>query len=324
MIGKKGPASGDAGPFFDWIEGNTWLFPLKLDIMRGGITMRHSEFEIKAEDGIILFAREFLPETECVGVVCLVHGLGEHAGRYSNVADLFTQEGFAMFAVDLRGHGKSQGRRGHSPSYDTLLDDIARLLEESERTFPGKPVFLYGHSLGGNLVLNYVLRRRPSLAGVVVTSPWLRLTLEPPAYLIGIARGLAKIWPEFIQSNGLNAKYLSSDPDIVLGYEQDSLVHARISVRMFVEVTRAGRWAVDHSSQFSLPLLLMHGSGDRITSAFASQEFALGAGKNCTFKLWEGFFHELHNELKKEQVLKEMLSWLKDKTEVSGVGKGFR
>ena len=133
--------------------------------------MQHIEFTQQAPDGIQFYFQGWQPETPPKAVVCLVHGLGEHSGRYAHVAAALNDAGYALLGFDLRGHGKSGGPRGHTPSYETLMDDIGRLLAEAAHRYPGRPQFLYGHSLGGNLVLNYALRRKPGIGGVVATSP---------------------------------------------------------------------------------------------------------------------------------------------------------
>ncbi|GAG77006.1 unnamed protein product [marine sediment metagenome] len=144
--------------------------------------MKHSEFEFKTFDGLSLFAQSWQPESQPQAVICLIHGMGEHSGRYAHVADRLTKAGYTIFTFDLRGHGKSEGPRGHTPSYEALMQDISSLLEVANKQFPQLSSFLYGHSLGGNLVLNYILRHQPQLEGVIVSDPWLRLAFEPPRF----------------------------------------------------------------------------------------------------------------------------------------------
>jgi alpha-beta hydrolase superfamily lysophospholipase len=146
--------------------------------------MKHTEFTFETFDRLQLFGQSWQPEEQPRAVVCLIHGIGEHGGRYAHVADALTQAGYTLFALDLRGHGKSTGSRGHTPSYEALMNDISSLLEIINKQFPQFPFFLCGHSLGGNLVLNYILRRQPQFKGVIVTAPWLRLAFEPPAFKI--------------------------------------------------------------------------------------------------------------------------------------------
>ena len=272
--------------------------------------MKHSEFEFKTFDGLSLFGQSWQPENLPRAVICLVHGMGEHSGRYGHVADRLTQAGYSVSAFDLRGHGKSLGPRGHTPSYEALLNDINSLLNEVDKNFPELPLFLYGHSLGGNLALNYVLRRQSHLKGVIATDPWLRLAFEPPRFKIILAQITNYIWPSFSQKNGLDTKVLSRDSEVVHAYENDPLVHDYISARMFISIYQAGQWALEHASEFSLPLLLMHGGDDKIISVKASHEFAGKITENCNLKIWDGLYHEIHNEPEKEEVFKFLIDWL--------------
>ena len=275
--------------------------------------MKHDEFKFKTFDELQLFGQSWQPEDRPRAVICLVHGMGEHSGRYGHVADRLTQAGYSVFAFDLRGHGKSEGPRGHTPSYEALMRDIFSLLEIANKQFSQLHSFLYGYSLGGNLVLNYVIRRQPKLKGVIVTGPWLRLAFEPPRLKIILAQITNCIWPSFSQKSGLDTKAISRDPEVVRAYENDPLGHDHVSARMFNGVYQAGQWALEHASEFSLPLLLMHGGDDKLTSVEASREFAGKITKNCTLKIWDGLYHEIHNEPEKEEVFKFLIDWLDKK-----------
>jgi len=260
-----------------------------------------------------LFGRSW-PVANAKGVVCLVHGLGEHSGRYAPLAAALNAAGFAVHAFDLRGHGKSGGKRGHTPDYDALMNDIACLLNDAAKKFPAAPRFLYGHSLGGNLVLNYILRRPvEDLTGAVATGPWLRLAFEPPAFKIWLARTVGRLLPALLQPSGLNVAHLSHDPEIVQAYVEDPLVHDRISSALFLGAYEAGLWALEHAADLTLPLLLMHGADDQLTSPEASEEFCRRAGERCTFKRWEGMYHEIHNEPQKAEVYRTVIAWLESR-----------
>lgn len=272
--------------------------------------MKRTEFKFKTFDGLQLFGQSWQPEDQSRAVVCLIHGLGEHNGRYVHVADSLTQAGYTLISFDLRGHGKSEGPRGHTPSYEALMRDISSLLEIVNKQFPQLSSFLYGHSLGGNLVLNYVLRRQPQFKGVIVTGPWLRLAFEPPAFKIALGKITNQLCPAFSQKSGLDTKVLSHNPEVVHAYENDPLVHDHISARMFISIYQAGKWALEHASEFSLPLLLMHGGEDKIISVEASREFVNRITKKCTLKIWDGLYHEIHNEPEKEEVFKFLIDWL--------------
>src|SRR5262249_59114742 len=149
--------------------------------------MKHFEWTWYGADKTRLYAQSWQPDGKAAGVVCLIHGLGDHSSRYAHVGAALAETGYVLVALDLRGHGKSQGARGDAASYDTQMDDIKRLLEEAGERYPALPRFLYGHSMGGNLALNYVLRRRPQLQRVIATGPWLRTAFDPPALRVRMA-----------------------------------------------------------------------------------------------------------------------------------------
>ena len=273
--------------------------------------MEISEWTWKSFDGLDMYARGWTPKGKPKGVLVLVHGFGEHCARYDLLGAALTEKGYALLGFDLRGHGKSGGQRGHTPSYDALLDDISSVLKQAEERYADVPRFLYGHSMGGNLVLNYSLRRKPDLKGVIVTGAWLKTAFDPPATQISLAKMMNGIAPRFSQHSKLDASGLSHDQAVVRAYQQDPLVHDLISARLFLAIHDSGLWALEHAAEFPLPLLLMHGGADPIISAQACQEFANKAGDKVTFKLWDGLYHEIHNEPEKEQVFAYMLNWLK-------------
>jgi alpha-beta hydrolase superfamily lysophospholipase len=274
--------------------------------------LRYREFEWQSAIGKPVFACEWRPEDEAAvkASVILVHGMGEHSGRYRHVAENLITDGYAVFAFDQYGHGRTEGKRGHTRSYEDLLEGIDRLLAEAGRRFPGKPKFLFGHSMGGNLTLNYLLRRRPDIAGAVVTGPWLRLAFDPPVIPLAFARVLERIYPGLSNNRPLQANHLTSDPDMVRQLAEDTLGHGRITARFFLGVHRAGRWALDHASELTVPVLLMHGGDDKVTSLEASRRFAEKAGSRITFREWPGFRHELHNEVGREEVFSVIRAWL--------------
>jgi alpha-beta hydrolase superfamily lysophospholipase len=272
--------------------------------------METFEWNWKTSDGLQMYSKGWTPKGKPKGTICLVHGHGEHIGRYEHVAAALTEQGYALLGFDLRGHGKSAGPRGHTPSYEALMDDIAVFFSQIEARYPGLPRFSYGHSLGGNLVLNYALRRKPALRGVIATGSWLKLAFDPPASKVSLGKMMNNIFPSFTQSSGLETAALSHDPAVVKAYENDPLVHDKISARMFISTYDSGLWALEHAFEFPLPLLLMHGTADRLTSAEASRQFGEAGGKQVTLKLWDGWYHEIHNEPEKVQVFKVITDWL--------------
>ena len=277
--------------------------------------MRHHEFFWDSFDNLRMFAQVWEPgENEKIsGLIALVHGLGEHSGRYAEVAAFLISKGYVLVAFDQRGHGKSQGKRGHTPSYEALLKDVEHILKIALRKFPGIPSFLYGHSLGGNMVLNYALRLKPKINGVIATSPWLRIIAAPSSKLIYLVRQIDKVWPSLTQANGLKAQFLSHNQNSVNAYINDPLVHNRISMSLFLTVYEAGLWALENANKLNIPLLLMHGGDDQITSPHASIEFAEKAEDFCELVIWNDLYHELHNEINNDEVFTCMGDWLKTK-----------
>ncbi len=272
--------------------------------------MKHFEWTWYTADKTRLYAQSWQPDGPVVGVVCLVHGLGDHSSRYAHVAAALAEAGYVTLAFDQRGHGASQGARGDAVSYDQQMDDIKRLLAEAGERYPALPRFLYGHSMGGNMVLNYALRRRPPIQGVIATGPWLRAAFDPPAWRVRAGRVLHKIRPALLQPSGLDVTAVSRDPAMVQAYRDNPLIHDKISLRVYFSCVAAGRWALEHAAEFALPLLLMHGGADRLTSAAASREFAAKITAGCTYKEWDGLFHEIHNEPEQQQVFAYMIDWL--------------
>jgi len=271
--------------------------------------MSITEWNWQTRDGLDAYARGWTIEKPRA-VVCLVHGLGEHVKRYEHVGQAFNEAGFALQGFDLRGHGRSGGPRGHTPSYESLLNDIGDFVADAQKRYPGLPLFIYGHSMGGNLAANYVLRTPQGLQGAIITGPWLRLAFEPPALQLSLAKMMNTLVPAFSQASGLQQTAISRDPAVVQTYAADPLVHDKISARLFMVIYQSGLWALEHAADLKIPMLLMHGSADRITSAQASQEFAAAAGSLVTFRTWQDGYHEIHNDPEKAQVIQSMVDWL--------------
>jgi alpha-beta hydrolase superfamily lysophospholipase len=272
--------------------------------------MIHEDFERSGYDGLNLYFQSWQTETQPKGVISLVHGLGEHSGRYAYWADRLNQAGYHVVAYDLRGHGKSGGQRGHILSFDEYLSDTALLLQETEAKFPKLPHFLYGHSLGAIIAWVYVLRRKPKLAGVILTALDYRNALEEQKGKVLLSKILGSFAPKMSISSGLDPQTISRDPDVVARYVNDPLVHAQLSLGFAKNSLKSIPWAIQHSSDWSLPVLVMHGEKDMLGYVAGSREFASSVSGDCTLKVWPGLYHEIHNEPEKEQVFEYMREWL--------------
>ena len=257
-----------------------------------------------------IYRNEWIPE-KVKGTVVIVHGIGEHIGRYATIAAALNQAGYAVFGFDLPGHGRSGGKRGHFHSYDMLMGIISGRLNDANQCYPEATHFLYGHSLGGNLVLYYGFTRKPKLNGIISTAPALKVAQELPAYKTLLVKLLSGIAPSFTMDTGLDVSNLSRDPSIVQAYQSDPLVHSKGSVTFAYNMFKSGQWMLEHANEFPpIPLLLMQGSGDRIVSPEAARTFAQKCSAQVTYKEWEGFFHEIHNEPEKEKVFQFMIDWM--------------
>jgi len=275
--------------------------------------MKHEEFQWLSNDGLKLFAQKWEPEGEAKAVISLVHGHGEHGGRYSHWAKRLNDAGYAVLAPDLRGHGRSEGQRGDSPSFDHYADDISILLDKTTELFAAKPVFLYGHSLGGLIVLYTLIQRHPKITGAIVTSPVLKTAIVEQKAKMAAAKILGAILPKASLPSGLEQEALSRDPAVIEAYRNDPLVHDKGSLRMAKQMLSAMEYVLERGTEIDIPLLLMHGTGDKITYAAGCEQLSQIMKDNCTLKLYEGFYHELHNEPEKEKVFQYLYEWLEKK-----------
>ena len=267
------------------------------------------DFYIKLKNGQVLKGMIQSPGENTIAVVILVHGLGEHINRYNYWANLFRREGIAFLGMDLPGHGRSEGKRGYIRNYGILSEMIDILISSCKKTFPGTPVFLYGHSLGGGIVTDYLLRRNPSVKGAIVTSPWLKLSFEPAKSKVLLAKVMKFILPSLAQPSGLVVNYISHDPVVVEAYKNDPLVHDKISVSLFYGAMNAADYSLSHANELRISTLMLHGSDDQITSPEGSREFA-SKNKFTELKIWDGGYHELHNESFKDEVFAFIMKWI--------------
>lgn len=267
------------------------------------------EFDWTDDHRIQYYGVKWLPVDAPRAVIVLVHGLGEHCLRYQRLAAFFNQHGFAVYASDHAGHGKSGGKRGHVDSYEWFFAEIDALIQLARRDFPALPLFLYGHSLGGSIVLAYSLTKEPAVAGVIATSPGLKLVKDPGILLL-FGKVLDRIAPSTAMNNGLVAEGISRDAAVVQAYKDDPLVHPWISARLALELIRKGEWIRANGDRFPLPLLLLHGNRDILTAVEGSRELASRNTVSITYIEWEGGYHELHNEPDQQLVFNAILNWL--------------
>lgn len=271
------------------------------------MTLNEFEFQVA---GIKLHGQYYTPKL-VKAVVLLVHGLGEHSKRYERtVVPFLINNSIAVISYDQFGHGNTEGKRGWHPGYTFLLDAIDQMVSKAADLFPEQPIFLYGHSMGGNVAINYCLQRKSILKGLIATSPFLRLAFNPPQWKMTLAGIMDKILPSVTLPSDLDVNAISRDKEEIAAYQLDPLVHDSVSTGYTLEIMKQGEWAIAHAQEMETPMLLMHGTNDRLTSHLASEEFANKARNNVEIVLYNGAYHELHHDLDKEKMLKKIRSWI--------------
>jgi alpha-beta hydrolase superfamily lysophospholipase len=271
--------------------------------------MPPTEFNWTNDNGNKIYAIEW-PVTDARAVIGLIHGIGEHCRRYDHVSRFFTENGIAVLAYDRQGYGRSEGQRGHADKYAEYIDEIAHLLIECERRYPDRPAFLYGHSMGGHILLRYLIRRHPNLSGAIISAPHISLAFKPNPLIVGLGKVMRQIMPTFSQENPLDTTQLSRNPDVKPAYDNDPLTHATLSSQTGIDVLENAAMLNAYSGGLHVPTLLMHGTADGITNYAGSLAFAKRNPENLTFKPWPGLYHELHNEPERAEVLDFVLDWL--------------
>ncbi len=274
------------------------------------LCMKHNTYNWKNAKGQNIFAQSWLPEGAPQAVICNIHGQSDHSSRYEHVAQYFVNNNIAFLAIDLIGHGKSAGTRGHVKQFSEYTESVDMLLDEAEKTFPGIPVFVYGHSMGGSIALHHAFETQRKINGYIITSPWIKLAFEPPAWKVALGKTVKSIFPALLQPTGLDAALISHDAVVVEKYKNDPLVHGKISASGFFEILTLGYAILDSADKLHTPVLLIHGTGDKVTSSDASRQFAEKRKDLITYIPFKGLYHETHNEAEQNQVFDAMLHWI--------------
>lgn len=242
----------------------------------------------------------------------IIHGFGEHAGRYEHMMAYLAGHGISSLALDLEGHGALTPRQGVCKSYDIMHADVTLGLAESARIFPGLPQFLYGHSMGGGLVLNHGLTKAPDVKGYIVSAPLIRPVDGVSSVLRGIVKVLRRIKPNMTIGNEINGSKVSSLKDEQVTYENDPLNHGKMGLGLAVDIIEGGEWVAANADRWEAPLLLIHAKGDQLTRFDASETFAKVA-KNCSFMPVENSEHEMHNDVARDDVYKALSDFILDR-----------
>jgi len=278
--------------------------------IREDFSNNHEVFSWDTPDGKKLYAQLWSAGKKTRATILLVHDLGEHSSRYTRWAAQLVNEGISVLSFDFRGHGQTSGKPGKIWDYTKLLDDIDILVTQGKKLFQNTPLFLYGHSMGGNLVANYAITKAIDLNGIILTSPWFELSNLPPRFKLSSALFLSKLMPWVLANSKLRPEYVSRELREVHLYKNDNLVHDKISLGLFRKAYEQGQIAKRSIYKINSPLLVMHGSDDQITSCQATREFIRNASERTQYVEFEGGYHELHNDLDREKVFTQLLDWI--------------
>lgn len=277
--------------------------------------MKHLETSYKTHDGLELYLQAWMPETPKAALL-LVHGLGEHSSRYAELAERLVNEHVSVFTFDGRGHGKSVIGKPTAffESNEDYLKDIDALFGKVKSYHPGLPTFIYGHSMGGGLVAAYVLQYKKEASGVILSSPAIK-EAEGTSKILKAVSGVASKYFSKFKALQLDPQKISRIPEEVEKYLNDPLIYSEaVPARTGHELLKMMRYIQENAGHFNLPLLLIHGSEDGLTNLKGSELLAEKASStDKTFKVFEGGYHELINDVDREDVKKLLVNWVKER-----------
>lgn len=273
--------------------------------------MNHRENDLEGVGGVRLYSQSWLPDGPPRAVVVIAHGAGEHSGRYAHVAARLVDEGYAIYALDHRGHGRSEGARAVIDRVDNAVEDLDQLIVLAASEHPGVPLFLLGHSMGGTISVRYATAHQDRLTGLILSAPLAALEAASPATRL-VARLLSAVAPR-LGLFAVDPTLVSRDPDVVKAYETDPLVHhARLPARTISELAGAVDSFPETVRAIVVPTLIMYGSGDHLVPPAGSMMLndRIGAA-DTTLKTYDGLYHEILNEPEQDAVMDDMCSWLR-------------
>ncbi|WJJ12231.1 alpha/beta hydrolase [Prescottella equi] len=278
--------------------------------------MQHTESEFAGVHGTRIVYDVWRPDGPPTGILLLAHGLGEHARRYDHVVERLVGLGLVVYAPDHRGHGRSGGKRIELHDWSEFLDDLHRLSGVAIAENPGLQRFLLGHSMGGAIALSYALDHQDELSGLILSAPAVDVVGGKPRVVIEIGKILGRFAPG-IPVETLDAKSVSRDPAVVAAYESDPLVHhGKVKAGIARGMILAAESFPARLPSLTIPVLLLHGTEDRLADVSGSRMIAAHAGsKDLTLKTYDGLFHEVFNEPEQEKVLDDLVDWLRPRLE---------
>ncbi len=274
--------------------------------------MKHEEGFFSGVDNTELYYQSWQPDEPARAVLVIAHGLGEHSGRYQNVVKALVPQGYAIYALDHRGYGRSPGQRGHINEWAEYREDLRQFVQMVQEKEAERPLFLMGHSMGGCIALNYAEDYPGGLQGVVASAPAVG-KLDIPTALAVMSKLLSSVWPSMSVSSGLDVEAISRDTAVIETYQNDPLVHDKGTPRLATELDKAAQETLARANTFQPPLLLIHGDADRLVNVQNTREFYTAVPHNDkTLIIYEGGYHESHNDLHKDEMLADLTVWLEE------------
>lgn len=273
--------------------------------------MKHNEGKFTGYGGLELYYQSWQPDTAAKAVIALIHGLGEHSGRYPHVVNHLVPRGYAIYGFDHRGHGRSaQKLCAHVNQWGEYRGDVHAFLRFVREQTPDRPLFLMGHSMGGLIVLNYALYHPEDLQGVIASAPAVGAVDASPL-LIFIGRILSKLKPDICLDTGLDVNAISRDPAEVRAYMEDPLVSSKVSARWSTEFMNTIAWTREHAAEFKPALLILHGEADTLVPPEGSRIFFEKVQQPDKKRIvYPGGYHENHNDVHREQITVDLERWL--------------
>jgi len=270
----------------------------------------YQELQLKSADGTELFAREWRPNDSPKAWIAFSHGQSEHSGRYDTLSRVLAEAGYALVMADLHGHGQSGGKRGHVDRFSQYTDDLLAMIEYCRQQDPAA-LFMGGHSLGGLNAARVAVENPEGVRGLILSGAALRMGFEPPGWKVAMGKFMAHVLPRLTMGNEIDVKDLTHDEEIVERQRNDPYNHGVISAKAFVEFLKAQETVFEKADMAKMAMLVMHGDHDKLAAVSGSEEFHRLAGSQAkTLKIYEGFYHDIFNELDKERVFNDLIEWL--------------
>jgi alpha-beta hydrolase superfamily lysophospholipase len=283
-----------------------------------------SEERVATADGLSLHVEHFRPQGAPVGALVIVHGFSAHIGNYRHVAGACAQAGLGTTLFDCRGHGQSEGRRGHVDRFADFVADLDLVMARALAVWPAVPLSVVGHSHGALVALAYLLEAEPRagrlthpaqglIRGLVFVAPFFALRMEVPAVKRALAKPLGRLWPTLAMGNGIRGNEISRTPEVQAGFYTDALLHHVATPRWFNEVRATQAWALEAAGDLQTPTLILLAGEDRLVSNEATLAFAHAAGAIVELKRYDKLFHEMFLEPERDQVIDDLIRWTIEK-----------